>query len=83
MRIFSKHALIFNHPEDRLIKFQIASQAFADAPDWIEKSDMFQLATKGEVLSVITSADQASRVEQEPVKVKSRAKSEGEKVEGE
>jgi hypothetical protein len=55
MRIFSKKSLRFHHPKDREQAAFVQSQSFADVPDWVADSTMFQLASQDETVTVIES----------------------------
>lgn len=59
MRIFTKRAFRFNHPDPASDEqpVYVQDQAFADVPDWVSDSATFKLANQdpNELISVIES----------------------------
>lgn len=57
MRIFTKRAFRFNHPDPASDEqpVYVQDQAFADVPDWVTESATFKLAMQdpNELISVI------------------------------
>jgi hypothetical protein len=55
MRIHSNKAFQFDHPQDASITFTVQAGAFSGAPDWVEDSIMFKLASQDGDVTVIES----------------------------
>lgn len=55
MRIFSKKALQFDHPTNAEKPVVVQLNSFADVPDWVQHSTMFQFASSDESVLVIYS----------------------------
>ena len=53
MRIFSKKAFQFDHPVGQESAVVVQSQSFADVPDWVSRSLMFNLASQNEDVTVL------------------------------
>lgn len=55
MRIYSKKSLQFDHPTNAEKPIVVQKDSFADVPDWVQHSTMFQLATSEDSVLVIYS----------------------------
>jgi len=61
MRIFSKKTFQFDHPAGQEPAVVVQALAFADVPDWVAESAMFQLADQaGEIEVTNGKADESN-----------------------
>lgn len=74
MRIFSKKALQFDHPTNAEKPVVVQKDSFADVPDWVQHSTMFQLASSDESVLVIYSKQDEVVAEMSPSPIEKPAK---------
>lgn len=74
MRIYAQKAFRFHHPTNAEPAVMVSPNTFADVPDWVEHSRMFELATRAGALQVTSSPAQERAAEQEALEPKKATK---------